>query len=336
MSEGPVAPSMTSLMEGYYVVRLLDAFHHEGLIERLSAGATVDDISNERGYAPARLAALLDYLSVRSDVVRKTAAGYFVDMADPETRFALHLLDQYAGAYGPCLNSVPEILSGRVDGAALVDQARHAAAFACADRDRVDEDLLRLLAELRVDALVDLGCSVAGLLIEYALRHPQARGIGVDSSPSAIAAAQRRIAENGLSERLRVVRGDLRQVGALLGPDERNVVQCVVATNVANSFFGDDDGAQIDGWFAALRSAFPSRIMLLGDYFGSLSQPLDDPVACVRGLFHDVAQVLSGQGVPPCNLVQWSDILVRNGCTPIRAFEGNGGDMRRFIVLLQL
>ena len=70
MSEGPVAPSMTSLMEGYYVVRLLDAFHHEGLIERLSAGATVDDISNERGYAPARLAALLDYLSVRSDVVR--------------------------------------------------------------------------------------------------------------------------------------------------------------------------------------------------------------------------------------------------------------------------
>ena len=76
--------------------------------------------------------------------------------------------------------------------------------------------------------------------------------------------------------------------------------------------------------------------MLLGDYFGSLGHPLDDPASHTRGLFHDVAQLLSDQGIPPGSLEQWAEVLQRNCCTLIRAFEGEGGDMRRFILLLQL
>jgi hypothetical protein len=161
MSFGP-APTITALMEGYYVVRILDAFHSAGLLDHLSKGATVDALSAELGYERDRLAALLNYLSLRSDVVKKTALGYHVAAEDPETQFALHLLDQYVGAYGPCLEALPDILAGRVDGGALVDQDRHAAAFARADRNQADLDTLRLLSELRIKNLVDLGCGTAG------------------------------------------------------------------------------------------------------------------------------------------------------------------------------
>ncbi|CAM3367130.1 Methyltransferase domain-containing protein [Paracoccus aminovorans] len=335
MSSGP-AQTITALMEGYYVVRILDAFHSAGLLDHLSAGATVDALSAKFGYERDRLAALLDYLSLRSDVVKKTALGYHVATEDPETQFALHLLDQYVGAYGPCLEALSDILGGRVDGGALVDRARHAAAFARADRSQADLDTLRLLSELRINNLVDLGCSTAGLMIEYALRNPEARCIGIDCSEPAIEEAQRRIARSGLSGQVRAVEGDLSEVDGLLSVEERDAVECVIATNVANAYFSDPDGTEIDAWFATLKTAFPRRIMLLGDYFGSLGHPLDDASARARGLFHDVAQLLSGQGIPPGSLVKWTEVLERNGCTIIRSFEGEGGDMRRFILLYQL
>jgi SAM-dependent methyltransferase len=334
--DGPVAPSMTTLIEGYYVVQILDAFQKDGLLDRLTPGTTVDDLSTEFGYEPAHLTALLDYLSLRSDVVRKKAAEYSVDAADRNTQFAMHLLDQYAGAYAPCFAALPDILTGRVNGDALVDRARHANAFARADRNQVDPDILRLLGELRISNFVDLGCSTAGLMIEFSLRHPDVRCIGLDSSAPAVEEARKRIADGGLSGRVRAVQGDLREVGTLIAAEERDAVQCLVASNVANAFFGDPDGAEIDTVFAVLKNAFPSRFMLLGDYFGSLGQPQDDADVRTRGLFHDVAQLMSGQGIPPGDLEGWAEVLERNDCTLIKAFSGEGGDIKRFILLLQL
>ena len=327
---------MTALIEGFYVVRILDALSRIGVLDRLDSGATVPDLCDEFGLLPERIAPLLEYLSLRSDVVRKTAEGFAVDADDPETQFALHLLDQYAGAYGPCLSQLPDILSGDADGRALVDLSRHARAFARADRYQADPDILRLLGELGVTSFVDLGCGTAGLMIEHALGHQGSRCIGVDASAPAIAEARRRIAENGLSDRVRVVEGDVCRIADLVAADDRDSVQCLVATSVANAFFGEPGGTAIDAWFSALRRAFPGRIMILGDYFGSLGHPLQDPAALARGLFHDVAQVLSGQGIPPGDLDEWAKLLDRNGCTLIKAFEGEGGDMRRFILLLQL
>lgn len=335
MSSDPsVASPMTALMEGYYVVRLLDAFRKNGLLDRLSPGATIYDLSMEFGCTPDRITVVLDYLALRSDVVCKTKSGYSVDVESPETQFALHLLDQYAGAYGPCLDAMPDILARKVNGAALVDRARHAAAFAWADQSHMDPDTLRLLSELRIDTVIDLGCGTGGFVVEFASRNSAARCVGIDSSAAAIRIARERIAKNGFSDRVLAIEGDVRKVDELLSTKERDAVQCVVAVNVANAFFNDP--SDIDLWLRTLKAAFPNRIMLLGDYFGNLGHSLEEATIHQRGLFHDIAQLLSDQGVPPCRLEQWIEVLERNSCVLIRAFEGTGGDMKRFILLVQL
>lgn len=329
-------PSMISCMEGFYLVHVIDAFRQVGLLEALSPKATVQELSRRFGYAPDILSGLLDFVASRTSLVHRSSGGYEMDPDHPDTRFALHILDQYAGAYGPCLTALPEILTGQSRGDDLIDPSRHAAAFAGADRVQVDPDVLRLLDQMQITQLLDIGCSTAGMLIEHALRHPHACCIGLDASPAATSTAAERIAAAGLEQRVRVLTGDLRDVGILLDRHQRDQVQCIVASNVLNAFFGATGGAAIDAALSALRAAFPQRFMVISDYFGTLGQPAHSRSGGQRGLVHDVAQLLSGQGVPPGDVDSWAAILARNGCTLVKAFEGDGGDVRRFILLVQM
>ncbi|WP_299281773.1 class I SAM-dependent methyltransferase [uncultured Tateyamaria sp.] len=171
-------------MEGYYVIHILDSFQKVGLLHRLRGGAGLEQLCEAFGYDPSILAPLLEYVATRSAVIRKTVGGYILASDSADTNFALHVLDQYAGAYGPCLRALPAILSGQRDGAQLVDLSRHAAAFAHADREQVDPDILRLLGEMGISNLLDIGCSTGGLTIEYGLRYPEAHCIGLDASES--------------------------------------------------------------------------------------------------------------------------------------------------------
>lgn len=337
MTEPDAFPrSMTSCMEGFYLVQIIDTFHKVGLLEALSNGANVPELAQRFGYAPDILSGLLDYVASRTSLLHRSANGYAMDADHADTRFALHILDQYAGAYGPCLAALPDILSGHSRGDDLIDRSRHAAAFAWSDRTQVDPDVLRLLDQMQITTLLDIGCSTGGLIIEHALRHPDAQCIGLDTSAAATSTATERIAAEGLADRVQAVTGDLRDVETLLDPRQREAVQCIVASNVLNAFFGDGNGTTIDAALGALRQAFPRRFMVISDYYGTLGQPKPSHAAGQRGLFHDAAQLLSGQGVPPGSADVWASILDRNCCTVVKAFEGEGGDVRRFILLVQM
>jgi len=66
--------------------------------------------------------------------------------------------------------------------------------------------------QLRVDnRLLDIGCGFGGLLI-FAAREYGARGTGVTLSRAHAAAARRRVAEAGLSDRINIEFGDFREV----------------------------------------------------------------------------------------------------------------------------
>ena len=96
------------------------------------------------------------------------------------------------------------------------------------ERTRPARDLLAQVPAQRVAAAVDLGCGPGNSTELLRARFPEARLVGIDSSPDMIAAARRRLPERALRggrhRRLGgsgAVRRDLRQRGAAMGAGPR-------------------------------------------------------------------------------------------------------------------
>lgn len=65
------------------------------------------------------------------------------------------------------------------------------------------------------DAALDLGCGIGAVLLLVAWRFPAARCIGIEAEDASVGLARRSIARNGVTERCRVVHGDLRDPDVL-------------------------------------------------------------------------------------------------------------------------
>ena len=59
---------------------------------------------------------------------------------------------------------------------------------------------------------LDLGCGVGAVLLMVAWRLPEARGFGIEAQEESVALARRNIDENGLTARVTLLHGDLRDV----------------------------------------------------------------------------------------------------------------------------
>ena len=62
----------------------------------------------------------------------------------------------------------------------------------------------------RVDRLLDLGSGIGSVALAAAWKLPGARVVTVEAQPFSLALARRSVAYNGLSERFRLLEGDLR------------------------------------------------------------------------------------------------------------------------------
>ena len=76
--------------------------------------------------------------------------------------------------------------------------------------------------------------------------------------------------------------------------------------------------------------------MILCDYYGRLGKVRQRSAEFKRTLIHDVAQIVSGQGVPPSCLEGWREIYSRTSCTLVKAFEGRSEGLTWFIHVIQL
>jgi SAM-dependent methyltransferase len=304
----------------------------------LTAGRTISEIAADHGFEEPVLANLFDYIKLRTnflDSVEDLTATLPVGLYyhDP---FAAHLLDQYVGAYGPCLVELDRVLKDPSAGAELADLECHAQAFAGADQGPANREMLQILNELDVERVTDVGCGTGGLLIDFAGSRPTARGWGLDLNHAAVKTACGRIVNGGLDNRLMVFAGDSLAVKTVLPAEALEDTQVIIAVSVGNAFFGGNPARSIVTWLMALRDAFPGRLLLLRDYYGRLGFPSTDPSYFRRGLLHDVAQLLTGQGVPPYDLKTWRILLDEADCVLIKAFEGEDAEVAHFLYLIQL
>src|SRR5262249_11468054 len=91
-------------IDGFYVVLVLDGLHRAGVLRALADDGDVASIARRLRLDRRTLTRLLRFVSHRSTVVRADGRRHRFALApNYKGSFSAHLLDQYVGAYGPCL-----------------------------------------------------------------------------------------------------------------------------------------------------------------------------------------------------------------------------------------
>lgn len=329
---------LMDVIEGYYLGCVLDFLHREGILDALAAGEDPRSVAQARSFDPKRLESLLEYASSCCDILEQCGEGgepsrFVVSKSYSHGQLLGHLLDQYIGGYGTCLRHLDAVLRHPLAGQRLVDLERHAKAFSRSKGASVPE-MVGLIEGLEIDYLLDLGCGAGQLLTHLAQRNPGFRGVGVEASQIVAGLAHKRIADLKLEERIEIIDCEVGDLERFLSDERRSAVQALSAVSVANAHFGRD--GKIDDFLRSLRRLFPERIVLFSDYYGRLGTYVSDTRAYQRTLVHDVAQLASGQGVPPSSLEEWRQIYDRTSCALVDAFDGHNGGIAWYIHVVQL
>lgn len=320
-------------IEGFYVALVLDGLHRSGVLRALRDGAGVGSIARRLQLDRGTLTQLLGFVSLRSTVVCAAGGTRRRFTLSPTYResFGAHLLDQYVGAYGPCLRALPRILHRPRAGRSFVDALRHADAFRSGGSSA---ELLQLVEAFDVRRILDVGCGGGQLLAALARRRPDVRGIGVDANAEMVRLARRSIAAQRLDRRIRIVHSGIGRLARVVARRERMTIDAVCAVSVANEFFASDNG--IDRFIGRLRKLFPARLLFLSDYYSRLGRPRAAADGFARTIVHDVAQLLSGQGLPPADLRQWQAVYARNRVTLLQSCACVDDGVRWFIHVVRL
>lgn len=322
--------SVLDLAEGFHLAQALAVLHDTGILAALAVPATAGDLAARHGLDPAMLGAVLEYAAERTDLIARTEQGYVA--TERCTVEACAMLDQYLGAYGPCSLALATLLREPARAGDMVDRDKHARAY-----ERLPGPGIRLLPELlrklELGHVLDIGCGPAALLVDLAAHDPAFVGWGVDASPAMCAAARRRIEAAGVADRVAVLQGDARALDDVLAPALRDQVRTITAASLVNELFVPDATPAI-AWLRDLGRLFPDRVLVIADYYGRLGRPDQGQPVPRHIALHDYVQVLSGQGVPPADLVSWQQIYDAAGCSLAHVIEDPAGTT--FIHLLRL
>lgn len=325
--------SLLDVVEGFYLSQAVDFLHREGLLEQLAEPRVPAELAARAGLEADRFALLLEYLARRSDLVEEDGGRYRLGGAYGDGTLLAFQLDQYLGAYGPNVRLLGEALRSRRNASTLVDRDRHADAFGRLERPSFPM-LPRVLAELEVRRLLDLGCGAGSLLLALARADDGFRGWGIDANPAMCARARERLAAAELDGRVTVIEADATDPAALeaaaAGIDAE--IEAVSAVSLVNELFGDGGRPAVE-WLGRLRAALPGRLLVVADYYGRLGR--GPGTASRKVLLHDVVQVLSGQGVPPPDLDGWRRLYEDSGCRLLDSLAGEG-DVPWLIHLVRL
>lgn len=328
----PARLSPMQVLEGHYVVLVLDGLHRTGVLTTLRKGATAAEIARSTGFDQRLLLSLLTYVAHRCDALDTDADGYF-QLRDDEAGIDIErLLDLYAGGFGPCLRDLPSLLREPAKGNDLVDWRRHGQAFSH-PRAGAPVWLMDMIDSLEVRTLLDLGCGGGALLHDLARRREDFVGFGIDANASALAGATARARTDGLSGRLSYHCGDVLEAAATLSAEQRDAVEMLVASSLVNAYFGE---RSVDDLLAGLQELFPRKVILISDYYGRLGHGASEVEGLDHTLLHDLAQIVSGQGVPPPDVEAWKEIYARNACTLVRAVKTRVQGIERYLHMVQL
>ncbi|MQY12878.1 hypothetical protein SRB5_30170 [Streptomyces sp. RB5] len=319
------------VVEGFYGSQSVWALHRLGVLARLEETVETSRLAGEFGLDEETLGAVLDYVRRTTGLLVREGPGHRLAPQCRPYRLVAFQLDKFLGAYGPAATRLEDVLRDPASAPALRDHDALARAFGRL-RPAAPSVIARVLRAWDVTSLLDLGCGAATLLVELARADPRFRGLGADASPDMVRVAGDRIRRTGLADRLTVTCGDVREPAALPAPGK---VRALHGRSLLNEFFAGDGGDAVRV-LTGLGARYPGRLLFLEDYYGRLTH--DRPAAESPGhtLAQDLAQVLSGQGVPPPDLPGWGRVYEAADCALVKAYEGHNDGITWFVHVVAL
>ena len=316
---------VTTVLEGFFAGCLLRELFSAGMFERLRSPTAPPDLALALHYDEAALRSSLEFLARTTRTLERVRGGRY--RLGPDLRSAAGIVSvaKFLGAYGPAAFRARSSWRSARRAAQHVDRGALASAFSLAPRDPAAViDLVRKRART---GLLDLGCGTGSLLATVCKRGGPL-GWGIDESHAMCRAARCALRRYGLNRRVRVRCADATRPTRVLDSAERAQVDVIHAASLFNALMRPP--ARAVRLLRALRRTYPGRTLINVDYLGVLTRPQDRPP--LRGAtLQDIAQVLSGQGIPPQSHDGWAHLYRDAGCTLTDVVEVRTTGLRWFV-----
>ena len=307
------------LVEAYQLSRAVAVLNDLSVFQSQTP-FTAKQLAAKHGLDATLLAGVLEYVALRTDLLRRTVRQEFV-ATRKNSRF---LIDLYTGAYGSTAEQLAEILRDPATAPASVDRIRYARAFESLDGGALGI-LPDVIGALEFNYTLDIGCGNGDLLAELARRNPSFVGWGIDSNPAMLKLAR-------AGKRVRFLKADGARLREELPKSVRSQIRSITCCNFANEMFANGEREAIR-WFRELHKLFPGRPLLNGDYYGRLGRAKNRKQQR-ETLLHDYAQLISGQGIPPATMAAWRSIYSKAGCRLVHVIDDTS--TTRFIHIIAL
>lgn len=199
--------------------------------------------------------------------------------------------------------------------------------------DTVSRTVVEAVERSHIKCLLDIGCGTGSLLRTLAIRNPQFTGIGVDKNRTVCRRMLTLAREAGVSRRISAIVGAAPPALRRLRRGERERVDGIYGASFLNEFFGDGR-ARAAEILKELGGLFPARTAWFVDYYGVLDTPNRN--VPIVNLLQDVAQVVSGQGIPPATEEAWADLFRAGNCRVVsqRSFRNGSTKWGLHVVVL--
>jgi SAM-dependent methyltransferase len=329
-----VRRDLISVIEGFYLCHIIYYLYRSDALTALRVPTESHDLAASLNCDPDLLVALLEFAYQRTDMLRRGPTGKY--QLSPQYMSHVKLgfqLDKFVGAYGPAFSQISEAVRRPDLGGTLIDSTRLAAAYEGLPA-RSPSIVGQILIARGIDSLLDLGCGPARLLVELGTADPGFRGWGIDANPAMCKIAERRIDQAQLSGRVRLIKGDVRNLDSV-DLESAEEVSALHAGSLLNEFFRDGNSSAIN-FLGCLRARFPGGLLFVSDYFGKLTRVSRVPAGYRHSLLQDAAQAISGQGVPPSDLAGWIAVYDAAGCSILDAYQGETGGIDWFVHIVRL
>lgn len=249
------------LLRGHVVTRVVQTLLDAGVFDELHAEGRldVDAFAARQGLDARLLRALCDYLAARRLLCRSDDGSTYSLDANGEllVEGTLRGWMELTRGYENVLHAMPELLrKTRHYGTDIVRDGHDVAVGS----GRASSEFFFPLTATRISragyrCVLDIGCGDATFLRYLCSKVPGVKGVGIDRSPDAIAAARDRICREGLSDRITVLCGDMTTLADHC--DDTREVDAATAFFVLHELLEHDGTDVIAEFLHTFRCALP-------------------------------------------------------------------------------
>lgn len=312
------------LLAGAYASEILLQLSRSPLAEDLLRPRTASWLAKRHQLDPVGLRHILAFLALTTDIIEVRKSHYRLRVTPASFRTIRFNLEKFQEAYrrplGDCLNA----LQKRKKTLYSPSDKAMTAAFSAMD-GVVNKTVVETIEGFQVECLLDLGCGSGALLRALATRNSGFRGIGVDKNRTMCQRTLRLARQTKIGRKISVLAGSAPGVLARLDLTRRKRVDALYGASFLNEFFGQGDLGAIRV-LVDLGRLFPGRRAWFVDYFGGLGlRELRPPPI---NILQDVAQIVSGQGLPPSTNTGWAKIYRSAGCKVISQRQFRNGSTK--------